>query len=138
MKRLLLLLTLVTGMGVTAFGQGSDYMVVFDLTNPDPAFQERVVRWIEVISESNPDAKIEVVMYGKGFELVMDGKSAVSEGIEKAIQNPNVSFRVCAMAMAKHEVTLDMFFDGVQSVPDGIQELVTKQQQGWGYIKVAL
>lgn len=81
---------------------------------------------------------MEVVMYGRGFEMVMTEKSAVSAEIAKALENSRVSFRVCAMAMAKYEVTLDMLFEGVQSVPDGIYELVTKQQQGWGYIKAAL
>lgn len=138
MKYLVILLSLVAMVAFTSYGQGIDYKVVFDLTNPDPAFQQRVVRWIDIISGEYPDAQMEVVMYGKGFELVMTEKSAVSAEIAKALANPRVSFRVCAMAMAKHEVTLDMFFEGVQSVPDGIYELVTKQQQGWGYIKVAL
>lgn len=136
MKRMLCLFVLIFAAGIAAQAQDESYKVVFDLTNPDPAQQTKVVRWIELITESNPKAQMEVVMYGKGFELVMTEKSTVSDDVKKALKNPNVSFRVCAMAMAKHKVTLDMFFSGVQSVPDGIQELVKKQQQGWGYIKV--
>jgi len=136
MKRVLSLVVLIVAAGLVARAQDDSYKVVFDLTNPDPAQQAKVVRWIELITESNPKAQMEVVMYGKGFELVMTEKSTVAEDIKKALKNPNVSFRVCAMAMAKHKVTLDMFFNGVQSVPDGIRELVKKQQEGWGYIKV--
>lgn len=138
MKRFLVFLSLLAAVASTSYGQGSDYKVVIDLTNPDPAFQERVVRWIDLISKEYPEAQMEVVMYGRGFEMVMTEKSAVSAEIAKALENSRVSFRVCAMAMAKYEVTLDMLFEGVQSVPDGIYELVTKQQQGWGYIKAAL
>jgi len=136
MKYTAMLIALVFMTGISGYAQGADYKVVFDLTSPDTVRQERVLRWINLISESYPEAQMEVVMYGKGFELVMTGKSAVSDGITKALQNPNVQFRVCAVAMAHHKVTLDMFFKGVQSVPDGIYELVKKQRDGWGYIKV--
>ncbi len=136
MKHILFVFALFVAAGFVAHAQDDSYKVVFDLTNPDAAQQNKVVRWIELITESNPKAQMEVVMYGKGFELVMTEKSTVSDKIKEALKNPNVSFRVCAMAMAKHKITLDMFFNGVQSVPDGIHELVKKQQAGWGYIKV--
>ena len=136
MKQLAIVALLVVSAAATALAQGSDYKVVFDLTNPDPAQQERVMRWVSLISKDYPEAQMEIVMYGKGFELVMPEKSAVSDDVTKALENPNVKFRVCAQAMAHHNITLDMFFKGVQSVPDGIYELVQKQHEGWGYIKV--
>jgi len=44
---------------------------------------------------------------------------------------------VCAIAMRNNNIEKSQFVPGVQTVPDGLHELVTKQQEHWGYIKVA-
>jgi intracellular sulfur oxidation DsrE/DsrF family protein len=79
---------------------------------------------------------MEVVMYAKGFELVMPDRSAFAADIKEAMKNPNVSFRVCAIALKNNNVAKSQLLAGVETVPDGIHELVMKQQDGWGYIKV--
>ena len=113
------------------------YRVVFDLTSRDSLDQKAVVRWIKEVSASSPKAQIEVVMYGKGFELVMPTKSTVTADVETALKNPNVSFKVCEIAMRNNQLEKKDFLPGVQTVPDGIHELVMKQQENWGYIKAA-
>jgi uncharacterized protein len=47
------------------------YRVVFDLTSRDTLDQRAVLRWLKEVGGSSPEAKMEVVMYAKGFELVM-------------------------------------------------------------------
>jgi intracellular sulfur oxidation DsrE/DsrF family protein len=111
------------------------YRVVFDLTSRDSLDQKAVVRWIQEVTTSSPDAKIEIVMYAKGFELVMPDKSTVLPQVQAAIKNPNVAFRVCAIAMKNNGIEKSMLLPGVETVPDGIHELVMKQQDNWGYIK---
>ena len=61
--------------------QRSDYKVVFDLTSRDTLDQKNVVRWLTEISNANPEAKMEVVMYAKGLEMVVKDKSCVAEEI---------------------------------------------------------
>jgi intracellular sulfur oxidation DsrE/DsrF family protein len=53
-----------------------------------------------------------------------------------AMKNPNVKFKVCAMALRNNNVATSQLLSGVEPVPDGIRELVSKQQDHWGYIKV--
>ncbi|HUL43559.1 MAG TPA: hypothetical protein VLY03_04310 [Bacteroidota bacterium] len=112
------------------------YRVVFDLTAKDSLEQKAVLRWIREITNENPKAELEVVMYGKGFELVMPDRSAFPDEVRDAIKIPNVSFKVCRIAMKSNKIQPDQLFPGVQTVPDGIFEIMSKQRDQWGYIKV--
>jgi intracellular sulfur oxidation DsrE/DsrF family protein len=116
--------------------QGMPYRVVFDLTSRDSLEQKAVLRWLREVRSSSPDAQMEVVMYAKGFELVMPERSAYIADVKEAMKNPNVSFKVCAIALKNNNVEKSQLLPGVETVPDGIRELVTKQQDHWGYIKV--
>jgi len=112
------------------------YRVVFDLTSRDTLDQKAVLRWIKEVTTSSPDAELEIVMYGKGFELVMPDRSAYAADVQAAMKNPKVAFRVCAIALKNNNVDKSQLIPGVETVPDGIHELVMKQQDHWGYIKV--
>ena len=98
------------------------YRVAFDLTSRDSLDQKAVLRWIREISAASPQVEIEVVMYGKGFELAMPERSPLAGEVRDAMKN--------------NQVEKSQLVPGVQTVPDGIYELVSKQQQHWGYIKV--
>ena len=123
---------------VPRFAQAQDhpYRVVFDLTSRDSLEQRAVLRWIREVSTANPNAQMEVVMYAKGFELVMPDKSAYLADVKEAIKKPNVAFKVCEIALRNSNVDKSQLLPGVQTVPDGIYEIVSKQQDRWGYIKV--
>ncbi len=116
--------------------QEHPYRVVFDLTSRDSLEQKAVMRWVKEITTAHPDAELEVVMYGKGFELVMPEKTTMTAQVTEALKNPKVSFRVCQNALKNNNVDRSQLFPGVGTVPDGIFEIVTKQHEGWGYIKV--
>jgi intracellular sulfur oxidation DsrE/DsrF family protein len=112
------------------------YRVVFDLTSRDTLEQKAVLRWIKEVGTSSPNAQMEVVMYAKGFELVMPERSAYIADVKDAMKNPNVSFKVCAIALRNNNVAAGQLVAGATTVPDGIYEIVSKQQDHWGYIKV--
>lgn len=112
------------------------YRVAFDLTSRDTLEQKAVLRWIREVHGSTPTAEMEVVMYAKGFELVMPAKSAYIADVQNAMKTANVKFKVCAMALRNNNVDKSQLLPEVEVVPDAIYELVSKQQDGWGYIKV--
>ena len=136
MKRLFVLAFLALPGLMLVQGQDKSYKVVFDLTSRDTLDQRAVMRWVGEISSSRPDAQIEVVMYGKGFELVMPEKSAYMAEVNRAMKNPNVSFKVCQVALKNNNVDRSRILPEVSTVPDGIYEIMTKQREGFGYIKV--
>jgi intracellular sulfur oxidation DsrE/DsrF family protein len=114
-----------------------DYKVVFDLTSGDTLSQQTAIRWVNEIIKTEPTAQVEVVMFGKGLPLVVKDRSALADDVTSLATNKNVAFKVCAIALANQKIDKSQLLAGVQVVPDGIYEIVSKQREGWGYIKVA-
>ena len=121
---------------MAVFSQSKPYHAVFDLTTNDTATHQRVIRWLNSIIETYPDAKLEVVFYGKALPMVETEKSTVAGDIIKLAAGKNVIFAVCEQAMQMHKVDKSMLLPGVKTVPDAIYELISKQSDGYGYIKV--
>jgi uncharacterized protein len=136
MKRVLILGLLVLASVGFVRPHGEPYRVVFDLTSRDSLDQRAVLRWLKEVGTSSPEAQMEVVMYGKGFELVMPERSAYIADVTQAIAKPNIKFKVCAIALRNNNIEKSQVAPGVETVPDGIRELVSRQQEHWGYIKV--
>lgn len=136
MKHLLIMAVALLMATTSLFSQSKPYNVVFDLTTGDTATHQRVVRWINSIVASHPDAKIEVVFYGKALPMVETKLSSVTSDVKKLAAGKNVVFTVCEQAMKVHNVEKAMLIPGVQTVPDAIYELISKQADGYGYIKV--
>ena len=135
MKTLILGL-IFSAIAITARGQ-VPYNVVFDLTSSDTMVHKSVLRWLNGISSYKPDAKLEVVLYGQSLDMVRSGRSVVEEALKKVISNPNVMVKVCASAMKRQNVNASELIPGVEMVSDGIYQIITRQNQGWGYIKAA-
>ncbi len=112
-----------------------DYKVVFDLTSNDTLNHKAVIRWTNEIIKASKDAQVEVVFYGNSLDMVQKDKSVVADDVAKLSANKNVSFKVCSVAMKAHNVDKSQLIPGVETVPDGIYEIVTKQREGWAYIK---
>jgi uncharacterized protein len=117
--------------------QTSDYQVVFDLTSKDSTDHQTVIRWANEISKAYPGSQLEIVLYGKSLDMVRKDRSTVSAQVMKLGQNKNTAIKVCAIAMKNQNVQQSELLPGVQTVPDGIYEIVKKQKDGWGYIKVS-
>jgi uncharacterized protein len=136
MKRFLILTSIFLISTTSLFSQAKPYNVVFDLTTGDTATHQRVIRWLNGIVASDPDAKIEVVFYGKALPMIETQLSSVSADIKKLAAGKNVVFAVCEQAMKIHNVEKSMLLPGVKTVPDAIYELISRQADGYGYIKV--
>ena len=122
--------------GAMQSAQPKPYKVVFDLTSPDAMDQRAVLRWIKEVSGVNPQSEMEVVMYGRGLDLVISGKSTMAAEVADALKTAKVKFNVCAIAMKNQQLDKSQLLPNMNIVPDGIGEIVAKQNAGWGYIKV--
>ena len=138
MKKLFFLAGLIISLFYTASAQKPAYRVVMDVTSKDTLVHQAVMRWISEITSANPDAQIEVVFYAKGPWMVTKDRSSVGASVMKFASNKNVSFRVCEIAMKNNNIDKTQLIEGVETVPDGIYEIILKEQQGWGYIKASL
>ena len=67
--------------------------------------------------------------------MALKEKSTVSKSIQKLENSSNVSFKVCEETMKRYNVDKSQLLPKMGTVPDAILEIVTKQGEGWGYIK---
>ena len=134
-KHAVIFLMLVLG-NMSVMAQVKDYNVVFDMTSKDTASHKTVVRQTSGIAKANPNAQLEVVIYSGALDMVVKDKSIVAGAVEELIKNKQATFKVCAITMQRHNIDKSQLIPGVEVVPDGIYEIITKQRAGWGYIKV--
>jgi uncharacterized protein len=136
MKKYLFFVSVCLMMSAYTNAQVANYKVVFDMSSRDSINQQAIVREIGLITGANPDAKLEVVIYGQGLDLAVKDRSSQQSAVQKLIADNKASFKVCAMTMQRNNIDKSQLVPGVEVVPDGIYEIISKQQQGWGYIKV--
>ena len=136
MKKIFITTVFLLGTLLHSFAQQKPYNIVFDLTTSDTATHQRLIRWINGILTSHPDAKIEVVFYGKALDMVVKDKSSVSGDVIKLGTEKKVTFAVCEHAMQVFNINKNQLLNGVGTVPDALYELVIRQAEGYGYIKV--
>ena len=135
MKKIILAIA-VLFLSIATMAQ-KDYKVVFDLTSADSLSQQTAIRWANEVAKADPTAQVEVVMFGKGTALAVKDKSVVADGVASLATNKNVALKICAVAMQNQKIDKSQLLPGIQIVPDGIYEIISKQREGWGYIKVA-
>ena len=116
--------------------QSKPYNIVFDITTSDTATHARVIRWSKGILDSHPDTKIEIVFYGRSLDMIVKDKSVVANDVIKLATEKKVSFVACEHAMQVFNINKNQLLTGVTTVPDALYELVVKQSEGYGYIKV--
>lgn len=134
MKKIIQTLLLIL-IAVNLSAQTKPVQIVFDVTSSDPSTHQSAMRHVKVMSKNYPDSRFEVVMYSGSIEMVLKDKSSVAEEITSFADNENVEFKVCAMTMDRKGFSQSDLLPGIEIVPDGILEIVTKQSEGWGYIK---
>jgi len=107
------------------------------MTSADSINQKAVIRWVGEVIAASPDAKAEVVIFGQGTALALKDKSMMTDALTRLTTNKNVSFKICAIAMKNQHIDQTQLIPGVEITPDGIYEIMTRQREGWGYIKVS-
>jgi hypothetical protein len=122
-------------MNSLSFAQTKTHRVLFALTSGDEADWRITIGNIgNLIKGLAPDeVEIEVVAYAQGLSLVKNGSSMAAD--VAGLQEKHVKFVACQNAMRMQHVEPKDLLPGVGMVPAGIVEVVTKQEQGWTYIK---
>ncbi len=136
MKRYLLLFAALIFIG-EAWGQSKPVKIVFDVTSDEASTHQSAMRHVKMMAKAYPESQFEIVVYSGAIDMVLKDQSSVADDIISLKDNKNVSFVVCEATMKRRQVDASHLVPGVTSVPDGILEIVTKQGEGWGYIKEA-
>ena len=134
MKKLLFLPVLLFSLCLKA---QSNYKVVFDVTSQDTTDHKLAIRWANEVLKAEPTAQVEIVLFGKSLAMINKERSVVADALTQLTSNKNATVKVCRVAMKANNVDVNQLVPGVQTVADGIYEIISKQREGWGYIKVS-
>ncbi|CAM3575466.1 DsrE family protein [Zobellia roscoffensis] len=118
-----------------AVAQEKPIKVVFDVTSANTDVHKSAARHVRLMSETYPDSEFELVVYSSAYSMVDNNSSAAGETLREIVKNDNVSIVVCANTLKRNKKSISDLIPGVTTVPDGIYEIIAKQQLGWGYIK---
>jgi uncharacterized protein len=130
-------LVLILGPMQIIKAQQKPVRIVFDVSSGDTLVHQAAIRHVSLMAKNYNDSQFEVVVYGNALPMVVTGKSTVGKQIESLAANRNVTFRVCEQTMKREQVDISQVIQNVSPVPDAIIEIVTRQGEGWGYIKEA-
>lgn len=111
-----------------------EHKIVFQLTSGDSTAHKQLMKQFNNILSVAPNTKIEVVCHGAGLDMLLTGKSIVEEKI-KALAERGVVFNACEFSIKERKVDRSKIISASGFVPAGIIEIVSKQEQGWSYIK---
>ena len=117
------------------FPQQRQHSIVFDFTRGDTASFATMMRQAKNILNVNPGAKLEIVCYGPGLDLITKDKTTVQKDIEELGGKFNVIFAACEASMKRRGVDKSQLVPNASTVPLASLEISSKQQDGWSYIK---
>jgi len=110
------------------------HKIVFQLTSGDTVAHKQLMKQFANITSVSPQTQIEIVCHGPGLDMLVKGKSIVESKIQ-AFSEKGIVFYACEFSMKERKVEADKIIKSVGFVPAGIIEIVSKQEQGWSYIK---
>lgn len=111
------------------------YDVVLHMDLPDPDRFRMVARNCENYLNGLPEESFElVVVANAGAATLFTGHNELRE-LAEPLMARGVRFKVCANALAEHDIDPVSLWPGCLVVPAGLIEIVKLQSIGYAYIK---
>ena len=135
MRKIFLLL--ISGLFVCSWvmAQQKEHKIVFDFTKGDTASFATMMRQAKNILNAAGNAKIEVVCYGPGLDMLTKERTTVLKEIEELSGKFNVVFAACEASMKRRGIDKSQLLPAIVTVPLASLEISSKQQEGWSYLK---
>lgn len=111
-----------------------EHRIIFQLTSGDTTSHKQLMKQCNNILSVSPTTQIEVVCHGAGLDMLVAGKTIVEDKIN-ALTEKGVVFNACEFSIKERKVDRATIISKSGFVPAGIIEIVSKQEQGWSYIK---
>jgi intracellular sulfur oxidation DsrE/DsrF family protein len=135
MKKIIVLLLFAGSIAASVNAQTKQHKVVFEITSADTAVQRTVLRQINNVLKDAPGTKIEVVCHGPAIFMLVKDKTVLGPMMEELKNKQNVGFAACNNSMHKNNIEPAQLVGVANIVPNGVMEVVAKQEDGWSYIK---
>ena len=134
------LVIVITLLSTAIFSQANsenlkpEHKIIFQLTSNDTIVHKQLIKQFNNILSVSPSTKIELVCHGAGIDMLIVGKTIVEDKM-KLLADKGVVFNACDFSINERKIDRSKISSISRFVPAGIIEIVTKQEQGWSYIK---
>jgi intracellular sulfur oxidation DsrE/DsrF family protein len=143
MKKLALAVFFTLTSTIGAMAEGVTHYVAIHVDQNDAKVMNLALNNAQNITkyyESKGDTVvIEMVTYGPGLNMLIEGKSPVADRIAvMSLELENISFAACANTMNKMEAKTGKkipILEEATIVPSGVVTLIELQEKGYAYVK---
>ena len=126
-----------------AAAEGKDHKVAVHVDQNDTDVMNmalnNVANLISYYTEQGDTVTVEVVTYGPGLTMLIEGQSPVADRIATmAMEHDNLTFDACANTLAgmeKKAGTKIPLMTEATVVPSGVVQLITLQEDGYAYVR---
>ncbi|MBL7893890.1 MAG: DsrE family protein [Bacteroidia bacterium] len=139
-KKITVVILMIVSWNISSAQQSSvasskpEHKIIFQLTTGDTTAHKQLMKQFSNILSVSPTTQIEVVCHGPGLDMLVAGKTIVGDKI-KLMAEKGVAFKACEFSMKERKVEKEKIIESAGFVAAGIVEIVSKQEQGWSYIK---
>jgi len=114
------------------------HQIVIQLNTADTSAWSSTIGNIKNIQKIwSTNLQIEVVVHGKAIDFLVKDKTHLAKEIE-ALTKDGIQFSACENTMRKHGIDKSAILSFAQTVPSGVVEVISKQEQGWSYLKAGV
>ena len=126
-----------------AAAEGKDHKVAIHVDQNDPAVMNmalnNVANVISYYKDQGDTVTVEVVTYGPGLTMLIEGQSPVADRISQmALEHDSLTFDACANKLAGMEkkagAKIPLMAEATV-VPSGVVQLITLQEDGYAYVR---
>ncbi len=110
------------------------HKIIFQLTTDDTLAHKALMKQLTNIKINAPDAEVEVVCHGPGVYMMVEAKSTVKSKL-KELAEKGIRFVVCEFTLKDRNIDKSAIVKEAGFVKSGILEIVSKQEEGWSYLK---
>ncbi|MBL7924403.1 MAG: DsrE family protein [Bacteroidia bacterium] len=111
------------------------HKVIFQMVSGDTLAHKALMHQLNNLKEVWGDAvTLEVLVQGPALDLLQSAKSTQKESIA-GLNKRGIHFAACEFSMKQRHITKEEILPGVEFVKYGLVEIITKQEQGWSYLK---
>lgn len=109
--------------------------VIVQLTSNDSLVWTGALNNIKHLKERWGDSvQVELVAHGPGIDMLVAAKTTELEKIA-GLKQIGVIFLACENTLKAKKIDKELIIREAGFVPSGVVEIVTRQEQGWSYLK---
>jgi intracellular sulfur oxidation DsrE/DsrF family protein len=138
MKNIFFLLFILAGFTGIAQAQEQTvkHRVVMQMSSADTLVHKGLFNQLNALKEYwGDEVSIEVLLHGPGVDLVIRDKATQLNAIASSRQK-GVHFIVCENTLKQRKIEKEKLIEDMDYGAFGQVHLVTRQEEGWSYIKV--